>query len=490
MATSAVHALINSIDIHWSRLDDHKRRNSKDGISSRILKVLYDRKVRYDIVVSTMDNLLEFFKQNSTVKNELIESGIFNAMVFQLEASMDIASVKSTARVLKGCLDILKLEEVQSSSCLPLKEFLNAGLVSAIMRAVRICNNDASVMKYIGFLLRHLAEKGIVMSGASSQDALVFLQHIAVHLLRHPASVTTTFNYSRSIVIMHNTRLQMRHFVSSALVAAVDALRGNESIRQRAETCRIVCVLLLFYTWEDLNKAQQGSDTSRKSPTTKDISFVMDCLVAHLTRSSKDAVAIVQVCLALRTALRPFVGNKSDTSFSSSLQRHLLLDSTLPDTLLSILTHHRNNYRVVVVALECLFCLVSPYRTCSDSSTYHIVTSTQCRPVEVTRSSGGGAYELDHIADERCADLLGQWWAYVVRAIYNARWRRRKAFCLFLVCCCDQSCVYKDSVMAHGDAFPSLSLLYSSICPLVACSSAVDKVFFSMKLCTAIMSFL
>jgi hypothetical protein len=190
----------------------------------------------------------------------------------------------------------------------------------------------------------------------------------------------------------------------------------------------------------------------------------------------------------LHSALRPLVDRNIYSRFPSALQKRLLDKSSLPDILFSILTHHRNSYRVIVTVLECLFCLVSPARPCVDPASYHIITTQTGHPAEVTRE-----FSMDipfDTSDERCADLLHDWWPYVIKAIHNARWRRRKHFCIFLVCCCDMSCVHKDSVLSYGEEFPPLSLMYSSICLLVTDTNAVRKVFFSKQLCAHIMSFM
>jgi hypothetical protein len=486
-SSTASFPYINSIDLHWTRLDGNKQHRSRDGISSRILKVLFDPKVKSDIVINTLDTLSEFYRQNTTTKIELVEDGLFTALMAQFQSSIDAKSLKTASRVLKCCLELCKIDEDASTPRQALLGLVNAGLIDSIIQAYRACSNDASVLKYIGYVLRYLSEMGIVVDSGYGHDSK-FLEDVSIYLLKREASVTTIFNYSRNIVLMRDSKMKMREFVCSAVYTTFNVITSCDRSRQSVESYRILCTLLVFHTWECIDHPEQLRAASQNHLTADQYINMFDMIVVCWAKIKRNPSMVALMCIAVRTSLRPFVGKDFKGSFPSTLQRHLLDHTVLTDLLLSTISLHCDNYRVLVSALECLFCLTSPHRSASDESSYHIITASTLHPPEVCRL--GGRYTFPPAADERCIAVLDAWWPYAVRARLNARWRRRKSFCMLLACCIDMSCAHKDSAFSNGQMFPPLALIYSAICPLDREMRAMDKVFFSKTLCSRVASFI
>lgn len=478
---------INSVDLHWSRIDQNRQNRSKDGISSRIIKVLRDTEVKFDIIRSTLDTLAEFYSCNASTRKKMLDEGLFEALMSQCQSAIEAKYSRTVSRVLKCCLQLLKIDEDTPTTRFALVGLVRNGLLKNIMKAHRSCGNDGSVLKYTGYLLRYLAELGIVVDNGYGHDS-EFLEDVSIFLLKREANVTTIFNYFRSIVLMRDSKIKIQGFVCSALYTTANAINFCDRSRHSVESYRILCTLLALYSWDYTDNLVHSHSICPNYLTLNQYLRVFDMIVDCLAKVIKNPSMVALICIAVRSALRPFVSKTFSGDFPQKLQRHLLSHSILPDTLISVITLHCDDYRVLVLALECLFCLSSPYRAATDESSYHIIHNNIPYPPEVSVTKGRG--NIPPTVDERCADILYAWWPYAAQARRNARWRRRKSFCIFVVYCANMFSVDTTVDVSEEQIFPPLALIYSSIYVLGNKTRCVDKVFFSRNLCSQIASFL
>jgi hypothetical protein len=427
--------------------------------------------------------------------------------------------------------------------------FLNHSIVSSLLRLHTIYSNPSgccmTILKYVTYILKYFIESDPHLSleeYAPLHQWSLFLEEVILILMKKECSLSMIFNYGRCLNALSHSKSAIQKLIMSSLSRVITAISSMHSVGglslqtsslqcNELESYLILSALSLFYSW---------------TPTclpSLNLFQLCDQLMTGIDSFSHNSRICLFVCLSIKCALETeLLQNEGD---GQTLARYCTTRWNLPERLIKIIHDHPQKYRLIVVALECFFLLVS-----SSSSEQRSLSPS----FMITSSTPTPSLVLDHhptclspfplssppllssfaSTEERISSLVSQWNPFLAAHYRDLRWQRRRSFCLFLVCCCRSSCVYGQWTCRknrceqqkcqklqpeEGHFFPSLDLIFSSIVPMKPRSppppitsaalsplsllltqqqpqqhrenvKLIEKIFFSKTLCLQISSFL
>jgi hypothetical protein len=431
-----------------------------------------------------------------------------------------------------------------------------------LLKCHTIYQHDIAIPKLISYLLKYFVEKDSERNlledtkgyssdqrqgqGQEEQRAKQwsqFLEEVILILMKKECSLSMMFNYARclhwlpeakrrneKLIVNGLNRILSSLYSTHASVPCV-SLRISSTIHcSELESYLILSALALFHTWPSLS--HDGYDRHTKHKIHFEI--LCDQLMVGLHSYYRNARLCLLVCLSLKAALEKerISSPSSDPHLGHSLTEYCIDRWNLLDQLVAVIRHHANKYRIVVTALECFYLLTRPSPTCAlfqirtpnspppstderdSSSSFSVSVSSSTSSLSSSSSSSPSLFpSLFPSSDDRVSLLISLWSPFVTSHYYSHKWNQRKAFCLFLVCCCRSSCVFGNWTVRKEQkqlVFPSLDLIFSSIVPMrkspctpsSGCASnalsrkqsekvkLVEKIFFSKFLCVQISSYL